>query len=40
MNRAMGIMPGVTGEKIDMPSRACSLAEETDIKQMVKQITV
>lgn len=36
----MGIMPGVTGEKIDMPSRACSLAEETDIKQMVKQITV
>lgn len=40
MNCAMGIMLGVTGEKIDMPSRVCSLAEEIDIKQMVKKIIV
>lgn len=36
----MGIMRGVTDEKLDMPSRAYSLAEEIDIKQMIKQIIV
>lgn len=32
-----GTVLGVTGEKTDVPSRAYSLAEEIDIKQMIKQ---